>query len=215
MISLQKCQKLFLDFDGVIVDSNRFKEIAIKESIFQLFGENELSIKAVDYFNINAGISRKKKLSLFFEENKVSRIMKSYSRKCDSFFLNANPTPGLKQFLDYITSNYKDIKIFILSGGEKKEIQFFLRRHGLEIFFEDILASNLSKIEHLKNKGVTKNDIFLGDSKNDFETSLKSDLRFILIEEYKSLKSFPKEDSIKDKILLKTQNFQSLLKLIK
>ena len=73
MIKLEECKNIFIDFDGVIVNSNKFKELAIEESIFQLFGENKNNVNAINYFNKNAGISRKIKLSLFFEEKKNSK----------------------------------------------------------------------------------------------------------------------------------------------
>ena len=47
MIELQRCKKLFIDFDGVIVDSNKFKELAIKKSVYELMGKNKISIEAV------------------------------------------------------------------------------------------------------------------------------------------------------------------------
>ncbi len=68
MTILHKCKNIFIDFDGVIVDSNKFKEEAIEKSIFKLFGNNKKSKEAVIYFNANAGISRKEKLSKFFDE---------------------------------------------------------------------------------------------------------------------------------------------------
>ena len=68
MINLEKCNKVFIDFDGVIVDSNKFKELAIEKSIYKIIGRNNKSIEAINYFNINAGISREIKLSLFFKK---------------------------------------------------------------------------------------------------------------------------------------------------
>ena len=47
----------------------------------------------------------------------------------------------------------------------------FLKKHHLINYFEEILASEKNKIDHLKNKQITKNDIFIGDSKNDLKTS--------------------------------------------
>ena len=47
----------------------------------------------------------------------------------------------------------------------------FIKRHKLLPFFEDILASNKTKVNHLKEKQVCKNDIFIGDSKNDLNSS--------------------------------------------
>ena len=50
---LNKCRNIFIDFDGVVVDSNKFKEKAIEESIFKIAGRNQKSIDAIDYFNKN------------------------------------------------------------------------------------------------------------------------------------------------------------------
>ena len=76
MFQFEKVNKIFIDFDGVIVDSNGFKESAIENSIFKLLGKNEKTIQAIKFFNRNAGISRKLKLSKFFNEDTISRILK-------------------------------------------------------------------------------------------------------------------------------------------
>lgn len=214
MIKLKKCNKIFIDFDGVLVDSNKFKELAIEKSIFQLFGKTERSIKAINYFNINAGIARKKKLSLFFEDNQVSKIQEIYSKECSKFLSKASTTNGVREFIEFVKSKYKHIKLYILSGGEKEEIIFFLRRLFLFSFFEDILASEKNKIDHLLEKEVSENDIFIGDSINDLKAALSSGITFILFEEYKSLKSFPTEALIYKNNLLKTKNFESLMNQI-
>ena len=214
MIEFEKCKKLFIDFDGVIVDSNKFKELAIQRSIYKLMGINKKSIEAINYFNINAGVSRVKKLSLFFNNVNVKKILDLYSDECRLFFIKAKPTEGLKRFLEYI-QNYKNhIKIFILSGGEKKEIHLFLKENQLLSYFEEILASSKSKIDHLNEKQVCENDIFIGDSRNELHSSLKTGLKFILFEEFKSKESFPDEEFIKNNVFLKTQNFSSLLEIL-
>ena len=211
MIQLREVKKIFIDFDGVIVDSNKFKESAIKNSVYKLLGESKKNIEAVRYFNINAGISREKKLSLFFNSEEVSRIMKLYAKECNQFFSKATPTRGFKTFVEYIKNYHSYIKLFILSGGERDEIKLFLDKNNLLFFFEDILGSEKSKSIHLEEKLVSNNDIFIGDSKNDLNTSLKVGLKFILIEEYKSLASFPEDSLIKEKVFLNTKNFESLI----
>ena len=211
MIQLREVKKIFIDFDGVIVDSNKFKESAIKNSVYKLLGESKKNIEAIRYFNINAGISREKKLSLFFNSEEVSGIMKLYAKECNQFFSKATPTRGFKTFVEYIKNNHNNIKLFVLSGGERDEINFFLDKNKLLFFFEDILGSEKSKSIHLEEKLVSNNDIFIGDSKNDLNTSLKVGLKFILIEEYKSLASFPEDSLIKEKVFLNTKNFESLI----
>ena len=151
MCILNKCKNIFIDFDGVIVDSNRFKEKAIEQSIFKFSGNNKKSKEAVNYFNANAGISRKEKLSKFFNEEEVLEIMKIYSVQCDNFFSTATPTEGLRSFIQYVQLQNKNIKIYILSGGEKNEINLFLKKNKLLQFFEEILSSEQNKLDHLKN----------------------------------------------------------------
>ena len=214
MYELNNSKKIFLDFDGVIVDSNKFKERSIKKSIFKILGKNEKTIKAVNFFNINAGISRKSKLSNFFNQEEVSKILKIYGKECDEFFSKASPVKGLREFLENIRVNYKNVNLYILSGGEKEEITLFLRKNLIFDYFEDVLASEKSKLDHLRDKDVSENDIFIGDSKNDLKTALQLDLKFILFVKYKSFESFPSKESIKDNVLLETENFKSILNVI-
>ena len=121
MIKLDNCEFIFIDFDGVIVDSNNFKEIAIKKSIYDEIGRNKKSNEALEYFNKFAGVSREIKLSKFFNNDDSYRILKKYSCLCENFFKKEIPTIGLIEFLDYIETNFKNINIFILSGGKKKK----------------------------------------------------------------------------------------------
>lgn len=211
MCELNNSKKIFLDFDGVIVDSNKFKERSIEKSIFKLLGKNEKTIKAVNFFNKNAGISRESKLSNFFNNEEVSKILKIYGKECDEFFSKAYPVMGLREFLEDIRVNYKNINLYILSGGKKQEIILFLKKNLIFDYFEDVLASEKSKFDHLKDKDVSENDIFIGDSKNDLKTALQLDLKFILFAKYKSFESFPSQESIKDNVLLETENFKSIL----
>ena len=91
--------------------------------------------------------------------------------------------------------------------------KFFFSYYLLS-FFDEILASNKSKIDHLKEKQVCKNDIFIGDSINDLNSSLKFRLKFILFEGYKSKESFPEKELIQKNVFLKTKNFVTLLEKI-
>ena len=214
MYELNNSKKIFLDFDGVIVDSNKFKERSIENAIFKLLGKNEETIKAVNFFNKNAGISRESKLSNFFNNEEVSKILNIYGKECNKFFSKALPVKGLREFLEDIRVKYKNINLYILSGGEKEEIILFLRKNLIFDYFEDVLASEKSKLDHLKDKDVSENDIFIGDSKNDLKTALQLDLKFILFAKYKSFESFPSKESIKDNVLLETENFKSILNVI-
>ena len=71
MSNFRRVKKIFIDFDGVIVDSNQFKETAIEKSIIKLLGKNRKTKEAINYFNVNAGIARNLKLSKFFKKEQT------------------------------------------------------------------------------------------------------------------------------------------------
>ena len=179
MIKLDKCKLIFLDFDGVIVDSNKFKELAIQKSLYDVIGRTKKTEQALNYFNKYAGVSRKVKLSKFFKDSDINKILEKYEKACKSFFQKAEPTIGFKEFIKYIKINFKKIRIYILSGGEKQEILYFLEQNNIFYYFEDILSSSKTKQDHLKNFKVTKNDIFIGDSISDLKASIEIEISFI------------------------------------
>lgn len=186
-----KTKNIFFDFDGVIVDSNKFKEDAINNSI-RSHCKNQSTIKeALIYFNKYAGIGREKKLLKFFEMNIVKDIMQQYGNLCNSFYLEANPTNGSIELLKNIRKELPFIKTYILSGGEKNEINRFISINKMGSLLNECLCSENSKSIHLKKKGVSKEDIFFGDSVSDLKVAKEYKLRFILINGFTSINSEP------------------------
>ena len=59
----------------------------------------------------------------------------------------------------------------------------------------------LSKFEHLKSFNLNEDDIFIGDSNNDLKVSKLFSLKFILVSDFNSFCSAPKQDDINDKIV--------------
>ena len=174
-------KNILIDFDGVIVDSNRFKENAIEKTIYNLFNKNKKSQDCISYFNKYAGISREKKLSKFFNSKEVEIIMKDYSLLCKDFYSNAKPTTGSIKFLENINSKFPQLNLFILSGGEKDEITYFLKKNEMLHFFKNLLCSECSKSTHILNNNFSSEDLFIGDSQGDLNAAKENNLKFILI----------------------------------
>lgn len=202
-------KNILIDFDGVIVDSNKFKENAIEKTIYNLFNKNKNSLEAIAYFNKYAGISRENKLSKFFNTKDVKFIMRDYALLCKDFYSNAKPTNGAIQFLENINSKFPQLNLFILSGGEKEEIAYFLEKNKMLHFFKDLLCSEYSKSIHISNNNFSSEDLFIGDSKTDLNTAKKNNLKFILITEFSSIKSKPNINEIKYSSLI-FKNFSSI-----
>jgi len=196
----KKTAKIFIDFDGVLVDSNKYKEIAIEKSI-KFYEKDIVKIKkSVDFFNANAGLARKGKLKKFFDQKKVDNIMDKYSDYCKKYLLKASLTIGSKEFISKISESHPKIKLYILSGAEKDEIWNFLKRMNILNKFTDLLCSEKSKFEHLKSFNLNEDDIFIGDSNNDLKVSKLFSLKFILVSDFNSFCSAPKEADLNDKI---------------
>ena len=214
IIISKKFENLFIDFDGVIVDSNKFKEKAIEKSILELFGNNDYYKKAISYFNEFAGVGRGEKLFKFFNREEVDNILQLYNQRCMDFLTKAMPTVGLIEFLKYIKNEFENSNIYILSGCESNEIEYFLRKNDIFKYFKSILASEKSKLNHLLNMNLQSNDIFIGDSKTDFQVSTLVNIKFILMQDYSSKKSALNDINIY-KNIFKTNNFNTLLKDLK
>ena len=187
------CKKIFFDFDGVIVDSNFFKEKAIKESVQKQNLEKRISNDAISFFNENAGLGRKQKLLKFFNEGIVDEILFEYSEKCLRYFSKAIPTKGCFDFLYLLKKKFPDIKLYILSGGNFNEILYFLEFNNMSNLFYKILHDNCSKKQHLINEKAEYKDLFFGDSKTDLYTAKNHPLSFILVKGYGSTNSKPKK----------------------
>ncbi|MAR84916.1 MAG: hypothetical protein CL869_01810 [Cytophagia bacterium] len=207
-------ENIFIDFDGVILDSNKFKEEAIENVIFDLFGKYDYNRKAIKYFNEFAGIGRKKKLLKFFNEDEVVNILNLYNSKCKNYLTHAKPTIGFKDFLIYFKNEFKNTNLYILSGSESNEIEYFLRKNFILNYFRGILASEKSKLNHLLSMTLKSDDIFIGDSKSDLKAAMFVNMQFILMEGFRSDNSYPAENN-SYKNIYKTENFFTLLNYLK
>ncbi|ABX09216.1 HAD family hydrolase [Prochlorococcus marinus] len=211
--SVSNCAKLFVDFDGVLVDSNRFKEDAIHQSIKEVAGNTILAKEAIDYFNEYAGISRKVKLRKYFKMGDVDLIMQSYGKKCREFFVNSKSTSGSIDFLKRVKAIKPSIKVYILSGGEKEEIRSFILKNKMDSYFNELLCSEESKSYHLKRSKANRDDIFIGDSKSDLSVALSHPLKFIYVDGFVSDHSSPTKDQF-DAINITVKNLSELEPII-
>ena len=185
----------FLDFDGVIVNSNNFKKKMIEKAVFLELGEKKSKIFA-DYFDSLNGISREIKIRSFFNDNYLSnKILSKYNDLVKSKYNDCSLTHNAHIFLAYLNKN--DIFPYILSGGKKKEIKSYLKQNLTEIIFKDIFDDSKSKKEWfetiLKENCLPQDLIFIGDSIVDYEAAKEFNIDFIFMQEYASDESLYKK----------------------
>ena len=198
---------LIFDFDGVILDSVNIKTEAFRE----LFKKQNKSIlnKILKYHLKNGGVSREKKFEFFYKfflKQKLSikqkkKLSKEFNKIVFKKILKCKFIKGAYKFL----SENKSYKLFISSGTPEKELRLICKKRKLSKFFLNIYGSPKTKVNHIKSikRKFRKTDfiVFIGDSKNDLDASLKTKIKFIQI-----------GNNIKRKIKLKNK-LKNLMKL--
>jgi hypothetical protein len=195
-------KKVFIDFDGVISDTNVIKEKNIKEAYKYVFGE--YNIDFVNFFTKNNGVPRELKLNKYFNSPIIEeKILKKYF-SLNKNLLDAKLSNG---FLDFLKINNKS-DFFILSGGDRTEIVNFLKKNNVFDIFEEILTGPKTKSQNLAKFNLTESDVFIGDAKHDFIVAKEYKLNFIFMTEFSQE---PPPYSFIDQSVILTKNFITLL----
>lgn len=197
-------KKIFIDFDGVISDTNNLKEKNINEAYKYVFGKYDIDF--VKFFTKNNGIPRELKLNQYFNNPIVEKkILKRYF-SLNKSLLDAKLNSGL---LDYLKINNKS-DFFILSGGDKTEITDFLKKNNIFHFFNEVLTGPKTKSENLSKFNISSGDIFIGDSTHDYIVAKKYNLNFIFMTEFSQ--ESPPYSFIDESVVL-TKNFITLINI--
>ena len=182
-------RQLFLDFDGVLVDSNSIKTEAFFELAMKFFS-TEAAKALVDHHQQNPGGSRFTKLAWLlsnYPPNQPTLNQSELESEFSSLVLEkirtANRTPDL--MLRLRDSNYVS---HILSAAPSLEITDLVQSFGWEDVFESrIHGSPETKVEHLNKLGKLvnlENSIFVGDAPTDFEVAQQFGMPFVFVSDW-------------------------------
>jgi HAD superfamily hydrolase (TIGR01549 family) len=169
-------KQIFLDFDGVIADTNTLKKQNIMAALLNYIDESDAN-KFVTYFIANNGIPREKKIFAYFSDKALAlKILNSYN-SLNKNLIDAMLIEGLVEFLN----KNKHIPIFILSGGDRLEIEDFLLCKSIRKYFTEILCGPKTKEENLELFDLKRPALYIGDSAHDYELAKKFYLEFIFL----------------------------------
>ena len=138
-------KQIFIDFDGVICDTNRIK----KNNIFNATKKvTDLKTAKLftNYFISNNGLPREYKLNLFFKDKKIEYLILTEYILLNKNLIHADIASGLENFL----KKNKQSNIYILSGGSLEEITEFLKFKSIDKYFTKILCGPLTKKENFR-----------------------------------------------------------------
>jgi len=178
---------IFWDFDGVIKDSVEIKG-KIFESIFQEFGF-KISNKIKLHHEQNGGMSRYHKIPVYLEfsslpstKENIEYYLSKFSELTKKEVINSNWVKGAYEYLD---QNYKEKSFFLITATPKKEIEEITKELKIFHFFKEIFGSPVEKSNAIEKiildyNIASKDAILIGDSKNDFDAAMNTNLSFVL-----------------------------------
>lgn len=184
---------VIFDCDGVILDSNQLKIIAMKEALESGEFPDEHINAAVHYFKSNFGKSRFHHVKYFikniakieFGETLEKKIIDCYSSLCESLYKEAGFTLGFPQLLGKL-----EAKLYVASGSEQAELRRVFKHKGILQYFENVYGSPTAKSENVKSiidMNKSKNILMIGDSMSDFEASNINKIDFIFYAPYSNV----------------------------
>lgn len=203
--NLLKYSNIFIDCDGVIIDSNHIKENNISSVLTKHLSRENL-LECLTFFNANPGIPREKKLQKFiFSQNQLKYVLEEYNQLNLQSLKDANLVDGVVDFLKHMKKKKK--KIFMLSGGLRDELIAVFKYKEMLWYFDEILGGPATKEENVKSISVQGESIFFGDSQTDLDIALLFKMDFVFISGYTNYDL----NSIQQKKMFKTfQNFNEI-----
>lgn len=178
---------IVLDCDGVILDSNKLKSDVMGEAVSE-YGEN-LARQFVRYHQEHGGISRYVKFETFLREmaddwspERYDYLLQRLSKLVREKLLTVPYTEGAEQFLANASQRSR---LYIVSGGDQKELVWAFGQRGTAHFFEAILGSPTAKQAHCESIRQTLDPgtpvLFVGDSRLDHEAAKGSGFDFLFL----------------------------------
>ena len=184
--NIKKAKTIFWDFDGVIKDSVSVKSDAFEE-LFLPFG-SDVAKKIRMHHEDNGGMSRYDKLPFYLnlagEKNSTDSISK-YEKQFSKLVMNrVINSPWVEGVLEYIKTNYKAQKFFLITATPQKEIEEILKKLEISKYFKKVIGSPTNKKDAIKiilsNENINLDDsIMIGDSCSDYEAAKENNVFFV------------------------------------
>jgi len=204
MSLLDSYEYYIFDCDGVILDSNKLKINAMKDTLDSLLFSPDSVLKCIEYFSGNFGKSRFHHVDVFVDEMLFDQIdspeevkeniLNVFSEKCGALYLEARVTPGFIGFIERLKG-----RKYIASGSEQKELRDVLSKRGLDKYFYEIYGSPTRKSEIVSNivsSESSLNAIMFGDAISDFEAARENNIDFCAYLPYSNVKELIRKKAL-------------------
>jgi phosphoglycolate phosphatase len=177
---------IFLDFDGVIMDSMTLKLDAYCFALKEYgFPREEIRRQQLSY----AGLSRSRALPLMFASLAGKPLSEDALERSVALFAEEDnrlrPEMRLKSgALDFFRRTHEQIPLVIVTGTPQEAIDKTIAHFKLRHFFREVCGHPPLKAEHLKAqlqklKLQPGQTLFVGDAIQDYKAALETGIPFV------------------------------------
>ena len=175
---------VFLDFDGVILESVEAKEDAYR-ALFKDYPNRVKEIVA--HYRTHAGLPRTERLRQVVgeilgevvTEERIEHLRKALAAQVARQVKECKEVDGLRKLLQAFSD-----RCYVVSAAPEEEVRSSLEERGLARFFIDIFGSPRLKFDVLRDvlsrTGVAAAEtVFVGDSINDRRAATRAGVPFV------------------------------------
>lgn len=182
---------VFLDCDGVIFDSNGFKQAALRSVLAEY---PPAAVDAMELFwTANGGMSRYRKLEHFFREilplddvsERVRVTAERFGRLARQAYASAQPVGEAL----VVARDAGAERCFVVSGADQTELRDIFADKGLAALFGEVCGSPTTKLDHVRRilherACPPERAIFIGDGGGDFEVGRTLGVPFVYLNQF-------------------------------
>lgn len=173
------------DCDGVVLDSNPVKVEAFRWALRD--ERPDLVDELVEYHRKNGGMTRHAKLKYFYDrlvgqpdEERMKRALADFATYCHRNLPNCQLVAGVCEFIAALRC-----PLFLVSGGDEREVRLLLRARGLLSAFQEVLGSPTPKGTHMdwlsRSNRFGGRGVYFGDALLDYELARKHGIEFVFV----------------------------------
>lgn len=189
--NLSEYKTLVFDCDGVILNFNKIKIETFYQAALA-YGE-EAAKALVKYHVANSGVSRYEKFDYFLSQIVPTLTLKISGPSLEELLehyagivLHGLLTCEVAEGLEELRNKISDANWLIVFGGDQTELLHVFNEREIAKYFDGgIFGSPDNKDQilnrELSNGNISQPDMFLGDSKYDYQAATKANLDFVFL----------------------------------
>lgn len=194
MAPIDSYQTLVFDCDGVILNSNKVKTEAFRETALP-YG-SDLANALVAYHIEHGGVSRFRKFEWFLERMaeqgsktvSLPSLLEEFSARVKHGLMTCQVAPGLED----LRKRTRSARWMVVSGGHEAELREVFKSRGLASLFDGGIYGSPSTKEEILDSLIESGELrqpalFLGDSKYDFKAANPRGLDFLFLRGWSEL----------------------------